>query len=204
MGRNKKSPSFLAYMSGRIDFFRSIGKEQRAKKYGQALDKLRSFTGGKDLTFDEITPDRMLPLDELWAQYKRIIKDNGAIALFGQGMFTARLMTSNPGMWRYNLIWQKGGRCSGFLNAKKQPLREHEDICIFYKKQPTYNPQMANASRTNVTIQEASKTRNRQIDVMEILEKQKTSYPMKNTHAPLSESNVLTHKSMPLRNPLRS
>lgn len=43
--------------------------------------------------------DRMLPLDELWGQYKRIIKDNGAIALFGQGMFTARLMTSNPGMW---------------------------------------------------------------------------------------------------------
>ena len=86
--------------------------------------------------------DIVIPFDKLWEQYMRIIKDNGAIALFGQGMFTARLMTSNPGMWRYNLIWQKGGRCSGFLNAKKQPLREHEDICIFYKKQPTYNPQM--------------------------------------------------------------
>lgn len=86
--------------------------------------------------------DVVIPFKPLWEQYKRIIKDNGAIALFGQGMFTAQLMISNPKMWRYNLIWQKGGRCSGFLNAKKQPLREHEDICIFYKKQPTYNPQM--------------------------------------------------------------
>lgn len=86
--------------------------------------------------------DKMLPLDKLWVQYCRLIKDNGAIVLFAQGMFTAQLMRSNPKMWRYNLIWQKGGRCSGFLNAKRQPLREHEDICVFYKKQPTYNPQM--------------------------------------------------------------
>lgn len=86
--------------------------------------------------------DKMIPLDQLWEQYNRVIKDNGAIILFGQGMFTAQLMVSNPKMWRYNLIWQKGGRCSGFLNAKKMPLREHEDIMIFYKQLPTYNPQM--------------------------------------------------------------
>lgn len=86
--------------------------------------------------------DKMLPLDKLWKQYNRVIKDNGAIILFGQGMFTARLMMSNSKMWRYNLIWQKGGRCSGFLNAKKMPLREHEDILVFYKSLPTYNPQM--------------------------------------------------------------
>ena len=86
--------------------------------------------------------DVVIPFEALWEQYKRIIKDNGAIVLFAQGMFTAQLMMSNPKMWRYNLIWQKGGRCSGFLNAKRQPLREHEDICVFYKKQPTYNPQM--------------------------------------------------------------
>ena len=86
--------------------------------------------------------DVVIPFEALWEQYKRIIKDNGAIVLFAQGMFTAQLMTSNPKMWRYNLIWQKGGRYSGFLNAKRQPLREHEDICVFYKKQPTYNPQM--------------------------------------------------------------
>lgn len=86
--------------------------------------------------------DKSLPIKPLWAQYKRIIKDNGAIVLFAQGMFTAMLMLSNPKMWRYNLIWKKGGRCSGFLNARRMPLREHEDIAVFYKKLPAYNPQM--------------------------------------------------------------
>ena len=86
--------------------------------------------------------DRIIPFDELWQQYERVAKDNAAIILFAQGMFTARLMMSNPKLWRYNLVWQKGGRCSGFLNAKKMPLREHEDIVVFYRKQPTYNPQM--------------------------------------------------------------
>lgn len=85
--------------------------------------------------------DRMLPMDELWAQYERIIKDNGAIVLFAQGMFTARLMMSNPKLWRYNLIWDKINRPTGFLDANRKPLRIHEDILIFYKSQPTYNPQ---------------------------------------------------------------
>lgn len=76
----------------------------------------------------------------LWTCYKRIIKDNGAIVLFGNGMFTADLMKSNPDMWRYNLIWEKT-QPTGFLNANKMPLRSHEDICVFYKKLPTYNPQ---------------------------------------------------------------
>lgn len=85
--------------------------------------------------------DRMLPMDELWAQYERIIKDNGAIVLFAQGMFTARLMMSNPKLWRYNLIWDKINRPTGFLNANRCPLRIHEDILVFYKSQPIYNPQ---------------------------------------------------------------
>lgn len=86
--------------------------------------------------------DTELPMDELWAQYRRLIKSNGAIILFGQGMFTARLMISNPSMWRYNLIWKKGTRVSGFLNANRMPLRNHEDIIVFYKQLPTYHPQM--------------------------------------------------------------
>lgn len=86
--------------------------------------------------------DKIIPFERLWLAYNRITKDNAAIILFGQGMFTAQMMMSNPKLWRYNLIWQKGGRCSGFLNAKKMPLREHEDIVIFYSKQPVYNPQM--------------------------------------------------------------
>lgn len=86
--------------------------------------------------------DCVIPFDKLWVQYERIIKDNGAIVLFGQGMFSAKLMTSNEKLWRYNLVWKKGNRVSGFLDSKRKPLRNHEDILVFYKKQPTYNPQM--------------------------------------------------------------
>ena len=84
--------------------------------------------------------DTVIPFDKLWEQYGRIIKDNGAIVLFANGMFTADLMKSNEKIWRYNLIWEKTTP-TGFLNAKKMPLRTHEDICVFYKKPPTYNPQ---------------------------------------------------------------
>ena len=84
--------------------------------------------------------DSVIPFDDLWKEYKRIIKPNGAIVLFASGMFTAKLMLSNEKMWRYNLIWYKD-RSTGFLNANRMPLRKHEDICVFYKKLPTYNPQ---------------------------------------------------------------
>ena len=84
--------------------------------------------------------DKAPPLDRLWQEYRRIIKDNGAIVLFADGMFLADLMQSNRKMWRYNLVWDKQ-LTTGFLNANRQPLRRHEYICVFYKKQPTYNPQ---------------------------------------------------------------
>jgi DNA modification methylase len=83
----------------------------------------------------------MLPLDKLWVEFKRVIKSGGAILLFSQGMFTAKLMMSNPTWWRYNLIWDKVAS-TGFLNANRMPLRRHEDIFVFYDKLPTYNPQM--------------------------------------------------------------
>lgn len=85
--------------------------------------------------------DIVIPFEPLWKEYKRIIKEHGTIILFGNGMFTAELMMSNKNLWRYNLIWEKT-QPTGFLNAKKMPLRNHEDICVFYKKPPTYNPQM--------------------------------------------------------------
>lgn len=85
--------------------------------------------------------DRIIPFEPLWEQYERITKDNAAIILFGQGMFTAKLMMSQQKLWRYNLIWDKD-RTSGFLNANRMPLRQHEDIVMFYRALPTYNPQM--------------------------------------------------------------
>lgn len=85
--------------------------------------------------------DSVLPLNLLWKEYERIIKNNGAIILFGQGMFTAELMMSNKKLWRYNLIWKKGDRVSGFLNAKRMPMRNHEDLVCFYKQLPVYHPQ---------------------------------------------------------------
>ena len=84
--------------------------------------------------------DSIIPFGELWSRYCSIIKDNGAIVLFADGLFMADLMNSNRKMWKYNLIWDKV-LTSGFLNANRQPLRQHEEICVFYKKQPTYNPQ---------------------------------------------------------------
>jgi DNA modification methylase len=85
--------------------------------------------------------DSLIDLDRLWMHYERIIKDDGAIALTAQGLFTAKLIMSNEKLFKYKIVWIKS-KSTNFLNAKKQPLRKHEDICLFYKKQPTYNPQM--------------------------------------------------------------
>lgn len=85
--------------------------------------------------------DSEIPLDKLWEQYLRITKPNAAIVLFSQGLFTARLIMSNPDMFKYKITWVKS-KPTNFLNAKRQPLRKHEDICVFYKKPPSYNPQM--------------------------------------------------------------
>lgn len=85
--------------------------------------------------------DNIIPFNPMWECFKSVTRANSAIILFGQGMFTAQVMMSNPDMWRYNLIWDKK-RATGFLNAKRMPLRYHEDIMVFYKKLPIYNPQM--------------------------------------------------------------
>ena len=85
--------------------------------------------------------DSPLPMEQMWEQFWRVLKPNGAVVLFAQGMFTAQLMMSQPKYWRYNLIWDKC-RASGFLNSKRMPLRWHEDICVFYRSLPTYNVQL--------------------------------------------------------------
>jgi len=84
--------------------------------------------------------DSIIPFEKLWKEYHRIIKENGAIVLFGSQPFTSLLVTSNLKYFRYSLVWEKN-KFSDFLNAKRKPMKVNEDILIFYKKQPTYNPQ---------------------------------------------------------------
>ena len=85
--------------------------------------------------------DKTISLIELWNVYNKIIKDNGAIILFSQMPYSATLVQSNLKMFRYEIIWEKT-QGTGFLNAKKMPLKIHENILVFYKNLPTYNPQM--------------------------------------------------------------
>ena len=85
--------------------------------------------------------DSIIPLDKLWQEYERIIKDNGCIALFGQTPFDKVLGSSNLKLLKYEWIWEKESG-TGFLNAKKMPLKSHENILIFYKALPMYNPIM--------------------------------------------------------------
>lgn len=89
--------------------------------------------------------DSVIPLPDLWEQYHRVVKENGAMIFTASGMFTAKLILSNPKEYKYNYTWIKS-KATNFLNAKKQPLRKHEDILVFYRKQPTYNPQMTSGS----------------------------------------------------------
>ncbi|WP_214780822.1 site-specific DNA-methyltransferase [Exiguobacterium sp. s22] len=85
--------------------------------------------------------DSIIPLDKLWEQYARVIKDNGAIVLTAQTPFDKVLGASNLKLLRYEWVWQKDAG-TGFLNAKKMPLKDHENILVFYKKPPNYFPQM--------------------------------------------------------------
>ena len=85
--------------------------------------------------------DSVIPLDRLWAEYMRVLKPGGAVVLTSQGLFTAKLILSNPNWFKYKLVWVKS-KPTNFLNAKIQPLRKHEDVCVFYGHRGTYNPVM--------------------------------------------------------------
>ena len=85
--------------------------------------------------------DTIIPFEPLWAHYERVIKDNGAIVLTAAQPFTSALVMSNPRIFKYDWVWKKP-RGTGHLNVKRQPMRDKEDILVFYKKQATYNPQL--------------------------------------------------------------
>ena len=89
--------------------------------------------------------DYELPVEQIWQHYKRLLKPNGVIALTASQPFTTKIISSNIEMFKYELIWQKT-KCGSFQLAKYMPLKMHENICIFYNKKPTYNPQMLPAS----------------------------------------------------------
>ena len=101
--------------------------------------------------------DSVIPLDKLWEEYRRIIKPKGVIALSSQGVFTAKLILSNESWFRYKFVWVKS-KPTNFLNARRQPLRQHEDICIFYGSQPDYNPVMSPGEPYNKGIRKAQYT----------------------------------------------
>ena len=92
--------------------------------------------------------DKILPMNKLWKEYERIIKDNGCIVLFAQGIFSHKLVMSNEKLYKYQWVWVKN-QPSGITTANIRPMRNHEDILVFYKKQPTYNKQLVKSKITD-------------------------------------------------------
>lgn len=84
--------------------------------------------------------DSVIPFEPLWSHYWRVLKPNGAVVLTAAQPFTSVLVTSQLDRFKYQWVWEKS-KVTGVLNAKKQPLRNHEDVLVFYRQQPTYNPQ---------------------------------------------------------------
>ncbi len=116
--------------------------------HGDCLSKMKEIPDGSiDMVLTDppygITAckwDSIIPLERMWKELNRVIKCNGAILLMAMQPFSSALVMSQPKMFKYEWVWQK--ECgTGFLYAKKQPLRNNESILVFYKIQPTYNPQ---------------------------------------------------------------
>lgn len=85
--------------------------------------------------------DTIIPFDRLWSQWRRVTRHGAALVLFGQEPFASRLRMSNPKWYRYDWTWRKP-QGTGFLNAKKMPLKDTETLSVFYGRLPTYHPQM--------------------------------------------------------------
>ncbi len=109
--------------------------------------------------------DVIIPFDQLWEQYHRLVKENGAIILTAQSPFDKVLACSNLKDFRYEWIWEKN-KATGHLNAKKMPMKAHENVLVFYRKLPTYNPQKTSghkpfgAVKPRENIPEPDKKRN--------------------------------------------
>ncbi len=136
--------------------------------HGDCLDRMSEIESGTvdlilcDLPYGttQCKWDVIIPFEPLWEQYKRIAKPNAAIVLFGAEPFSSHLRLSNLKLFKYDIIWDKV-KGVGFLNAKKQPLRNHEIVSVFYKKQCTYNPQKT----TGHNLKKSSRGKHLQTDV---------------------------------------
>lgn len=140
--------------------------------------------------------DSQIPLPELWVEYNRICKPKAPVILFGQNMFTVNVILSNPKDFRYLLVWDKV-LSSGFLNANRQPLRSHEDIIVFYKSQPAYNPQKkkgaVNHNRGVSSIGKAASGENYGKSVMIQSDKSGEKFPNSILTFPKDHSTVTVH-----------
>ena len=109
--------------------------------------------------------DSIIPLDKMWIELKRISKENTASVIFSQNPFTSILVSSNIHMFKYNWIWMKP-QGTGHLNAKKYPLKNHEDICVFSLKPHKYNPQMTEGKPYKIKSGRASSNYGSQVRVV--------------------------------------
>lgn len=121
---------------------------------GDCLTVMPTITGTAQLVIADLpyqttqnTWDRMIDPKMLWHGVRGLVGP-GPVVLFGTGLFAARMQLSNEKGWKYDLVWDKQA-ISGHLNAKRQPLRAHEQLLVFYEKQPTYNPQMVATGRAS-------------------------------------------------------
>ncbi len=124
---------------------------------GDCLELMKDIPNGSidmilaDLPYGttSIKWDSVIPLEDLWNCYNRIIKDDGAIVLFSSQPFTSKLVMSNPKMYKFEWIWQKT-MPTGMGNSSFMPMKYHENILVFYKSKPTYNPQMEKRSDVGI------------------------------------------------------
>jgi site-specific DNA-methyltransferase (adenine-specific) len=129
---------------------------------GDCLELLPKFIESKslDMIFCDLPYgttkckwDSVIDLPNLWEEYERVIKDDGVILLFAQTTFDKVLGSSNLQLLRYEWIWEKTN-ATGHLNSKKMPMKAHENMLVFYKSPPTYNPQKTKGHKRKVSLVE--------------------------------------------------
>ncbi len=131
--------------------------------HGDCLELMKDIPGGSvdmilcDLPYGTTRCkwDVRIPFDKLWKQYNRILKENGAVVLFAAEPFASLLRMSNIKNYKYDWVWDKV-KGTGFLNAKKQPMRCHELICVFYRRQCVYNPQKTSGHKKKGSFRAAN------------------------------------------------